>query len=59
MGFLESLQNGAQQVKKDTLRKYEQQLSNASDEAVKRKLDTTIDEAYDITHREARRRGLL
>jgi len=59
MSFLNGLKGAAENYKKDFLRSYEKELRKVPDSMVLKKLSETSDEAYEITRKEARRRGLV
>lgn len=54
-----SLKEGLGRVAQNALNAYKRQLPQMSDEVILRKLETTSDEAYEATYREARRRGIV
>jgi len=46
-------------VARNYLNSYKRQLLTFSDETILRKLETTKSEVYEVTYREAKRRGLV
>lgn len=63
MGLLDSFSNSLNEKVNDIQKKYERQLRTASDSTVLSKLrdaeNSSNSQIYDITYKEARRRGLV